>query len=210
MSAGDVPGVDLGLIYDLYLSPNPTRVARWLAGRFIPQVEPLLIAAGASKTFSVRLKDPVKAEALKAAALLGILLLAQGRRKEQYMESREFLIGRFLQLADQLHKAYCEEVRKGDIPPQLIGNAAMTMAMERPARALEMLAGRMAVYLAWSDRCKGEKAGLVRWFRRELGDVALKLRAQDLSQRVSTNGRAEVLLGYLASTRKSEGEEQNQ
>jgi len=205
-SAGDVPGVDLRRIFDLYLAQDPAIQARWLLARLVPQVEGLLMAVGACLSSSRGLNEAAKSEALRVVALIGILLFAAGRRKDEYMESREFLIGRFLQLADQLHKAYCKEERGGGIPPQLVGNAALTMALDRPSRAIEMLTSRMGVYLAWADRYKGDNAGLVRWFRRELGDVALELRGQRLDERVATSGRAELLLGYLASLKQSEGE----
>ena len=55
------------------------------------------------------------------------------------MESRDYLLGQFLQYADLLHKLYCVHERKGSIPPQLIGNAAIPMALQSPRRALQVL-----------------------------------------------------------------------
>lgn len=119
------------------------------------------------------------------------------------MESRDYLLGQFLQKADLLHKCYCFDVRGGKLPPQLIGNAAILMAMQRPARAIEVLSSRMAIYLAWAERFDGEDAGLAKWARKELGRLAALLKNEDLNTRVSPNGKAELLLGYLANTKES-------
>jgi len=61
--------------------------------------------------------------ALRAVAVLGVLLDALGRQKEVYMNGAAFQLGRLLSLADTLHREYCVHVRGGGIPPQLIGNA---------------------------------------------------------------------------------------
>ena len=115
------------------------------------------------------------------------------------MGSRDYLLGQFLQMADLLHKRYCIDVRGGKIPPQLIGNAAISMAMQRPTRAIEVLSSRMAVYLAWAERFEGRDSGA----RKELGRLAALLKKEDLNIRVSPNGKAELLLGYLANTEES-------
>jgi hypothetical protein len=132
------------------------------------------------------------------------LLLRQGRTKEVYMESRDYLLGQFLQKADLLHRCYCIDVRDGKLPPQLIGNAAISMAMQRPTRAIEVLSRRMTVYLAWAERFEGKDAGLAKWSRKELGRLAALLKNEDLNTRVSANGKAELLLGYLANSKESE------
>lgn len=203
---GKVPGVALRQIYTLYLAPNPTSEARQLTERLLPQAEGLLIACGNGTLHTLKGTNdvPRKLEALKLIGLVGILLFTQGIQKETYMEGREYMIGQFLRLADLLHRMYCEEERSGDIPPQLIGNAAVRMAMDRPVRALEVLNSRMAVYLAWSERYKGKNVGLVRWCRKELATVARDLHTCDLQERVTTNGRAQLLLGYLAMPAKIE------
>ena len=48
------------------------------------------------------------------------------------MRKPAFLIGRFLSLADTLHAEYCEVVRDGDMPPQLLGNALVPTAIQEP------------------------------------------------------------------------------
>ena len=123
------------------------------------------------------------------------------------MQSRDYLLGQFLQLADLLHKLYCVHERKGSIPPQLIGNAAIPMALQSPRRAIQVLGNRIPVYVAWADRYQGDDAGLAKWSRKELGRLSAILKDEKLDSRVSANGKAELLLGYLANTKQNENQE---
>jgi hypothetical protein len=150
------------------------------------------------------LPDPARHAALTAIGIYGILLLRQGREKKAYMEDRDYLLGQFFQFADLLHRLYCKYERKGSIPPQLIGNAVIPMALQSPRRAIEVLGNRMPIYIAWADRHDGDEAGLAKWCRKELGRLSALLHEQRLDARVSPNGRAELLLGYLASSKKTE------
>lgn len=52
------------------------------------------------------------------------------------MQEPAFLIGRFLSLADTLHAEYSRSVRKGDMPPQLLGNALIPTAISDPNKGL--------------------------------------------------------------------------
>lgn len=126
------------------------------------------------------------------------------------MESRDYLLGQFLQFADLLHRLYCKHVRKGQFPPQLIGNAAISMALQSPKRAISVLSGRIPIYIAWADRYQGEEdGGLAKWCRKELGRLTALLHDENLDLRVSTNGKAELLLGYLANAKQSEKQERS-
>jgi hypothetical protein len=203
LASHSVPGVSLGRIYAVFLDPEASSQARWLLDRYLSITEPLLAGLACSLSGGASLAESARKEALIVIAVYGILLLRQGRTKEIYMESRDYLLGQFLQMADLLHKRYCIDVREGKIPPQLIGNAAISMAMQRPTRAFEVLSSRMAVYLAWAERFDGDDAGLAKWARKELGRLAALLKNEDLNTRVSPNGKAELLLGYLASTKES-------
>ncbi len=214
-----VPGVDLGSVYSLLLEPEVSAQSAWLLDRYVGLTQPLLI--GLSRSLSHHRADFLESarkglkefpEAAREAALIaiavyGILLLRQGRQKEIYMKSRDYLLGQFLQMADLLHKLYCAHERKGSIPPQLIGNAAIQMALQSPRRAIQVLASRMPVYLAWADRYQKEEVGLVKWCRKELGRLGAALKDEHLDARVSANGKAELLLGYLASTKQNEAQE---
>jgi hypothetical protein len=221
-----IPGVSLGRIYAVFLDPDAAVEAQLLLDRYLSITEPLLVglaralAGGADLDESssgaparatkgralaggADLDESARKEALIVVAVYGILLLRQGRTKDVYMESRDYLLGQFLQKADLLHKCYCIDVREGKLPPQLIGNAAISMAIQRPTRALEVLCSRMTVYLAWAERFDGEGAGLAKWARKELGRLAALLKSEDLNTRVSPNGKAELLLGYLANSKES-------
>jgi hypothetical protein len=202
-----VPGVDLGMVYALLLEPEATRQAAWLLDRYLGLTEPLLIGLARSLAGGASLPETARKEALIAVAAYGILLLRQGRERGNYMESRDYLLGQFLQLADLLHKLYCVHERKGSIPPQLVGNAAIPMALQSPRRAIQVLGNRMPVYIAWADRYQGEGAGLAKWSRRELGRLSSQLKDENLDAKVTANGKAELLLGYLATTRQSEKQE---
>ncbi len=204
-----ISGVDLGSIYTILLDPDATAQASWLLDRYLALTEPLLIGLARSLSSGDGLSEMARKEALIAVAVYGILLLRQGRPKETYMESRDYLLGQFLQYADLLHKLYCVRERKGLIPPQLIGNAAIPMALQSPRRALQVLGNRMPVYLAWADRYQDEDAGLAKWSRRELGRLSAALKDENLDSRVSANGKAELLLGYLANTKQSEKQERS-
>jgi len=168
--------------------------------------EPLMIGLARSLSGGESLSEAARREALVAIAFYGILLLRQGRQKEKYMETRDYHLGQFLQFADLLHRLYCVHERNGSIPPQLIGNAAIPMALQSPRRAIAVLGGRMAVYLAWAERYDREEAGLAKWCRKELSRLSSQLKDENLDSRVSANGKAELLLGYLASTKQSEKE----
>jgi hypothetical protein len=210
-----VPGVELSRIYALMLDPDAHSQAKWLLDKYVPLTQALMIglarflAQGPNLPQSFRKNlDRALPRALVVIAVYGILLYRQDRKKEIYMEGRDYLLGQFLQFSDRLHKLYCEHERKGSMPPQLIGNAAVSMAIQSPNRALQVLSQRMLVYLAWADRYKGVDAGLVKWTRKELGRISADLRDTDLSLRVAPNGKAELLLGYLANTKSAQKQEE--
>lgn len=207
-----IPGVALGRIYDLLLDPHPEKQAQWLMELYVSRTEPLLLGLGESLHGSMFdrkvMSDSSRREAHTVVAVYGLLLYCQGRNLEVYMQGREYLLGQFLQFADRLHKFYCQFERKGQIPPQLIGNAAFTMTMQRPSRAFEMLGQRMMVYLAWANRYPNDRqdAKLVKWTLKELGSISRELKDMDLTSPISPNGKAELLLGYLATGSKENEE----
>jgi hypothetical protein len=201
-----VPGVDLSRIYGLLFDSDSAKQATWLLERYQRLTEPLLVGIGRVRTGGRKtvLPDFARNMALIVVAVYGILLFRQGREKEIYMQSRDYLLGQFLQLSDTLHKLYCKNQRKDSMPAQLIGNAAIAMATQSPSRALRVLGQRMAVYLAWANRYKGEQVGLVKWCLGELRKIATLLKDCNLESRVSGAGKAELFLGYLANVGQEE------
>jgi len=140
---------------------------------------------------------------LMLPSLLGLLLWKLGIQREAYMKTATFLVGRMLNVADQLHLQYCSEVRKNDVPPQLIGNAMMSVALANPENALALLAERMKPYLAWAQTVQsGSKVGLTKYFLRQLGEIASKLSELELPTRCTDSDRATMLLGYLSRPEK--------
>lgn len=136
--------------------------------------------------------------------ILGLLLHKLDRMKGAYMESSPYLIGRLLSFCDQLHERYCQKVREGSIPPQLVGNALMATALETPQKALAILSNRILPYQAWAKTVKGDDAGLPRYFLAEIGKLSASLSSQRLPDRCDDADKAEMLLGYLAFSGKTD------
>ena len=135
--------------------------------------------------------------------ILALLLHKLGGEKGTYMKRPSYLIGRLLSLADQLHVQYCREVRKGQIPQQLVGNALMTSAMETPERALALLWQRIKPYHAWAQTVQGgNEVRLAKYFLGEMGRVCASLSETDLPSRCSDAEKVAMLLGYLALSGK--------
>ncbi|MBN2065741.1 MAG: hypothetical protein JW771_02915, partial [Candidatus Thermoplasmatota archaeon] len=135
-------------------------------------------------------------------SILGLLLYKLGIKKENYMETVPFLVGRMLKLADELHALYCKEVRN-ELPPQLVGNALMSAALDSPIQALSQLALRLKPYYGWAQTFRGNESGkLAGYFIGQYGEVAAQLAEKSLSNRFNDAERAQLLLGYLASNKK--------
>ena len=52
--------------------------------------------------------------------ILGVLLSKLEKNKEDFMSESAFLLGRCLRIADELHRLYCEIVRKNEMPSELV------------------------------------------------------------------------------------------
>ncbi len=164
----------------------------------------LLISLGSMRHHGERLslKRSDKQKQLMPT-ILGLLLHKGGIEKERYMTSVPYLIGNMLKVSDDLHGLYCVKVRDGKLPPQLLGNALMVAALESPVQALSQLALRLAPYLGWARTNNTDAAGLSRYFMKCYGEIEAKLRGQTLPGRFSDAERAQLLLGYLASSEKT-------
>lgn len=122
------------------------------------------------------------------------------------MRKAAFNVGRLLALADTLHKEYCNHVRNQDIPPQLIGNAMMPVAIDNPEQGIARLNERLMIYKAWADKVQGEKYRLVKWTLNQMGQVANELANCNLPNRSDDAAKAQMLLGYLARSKSKSAE----
>ncbi len=165
----------------------------------------LILALGQShnqgRAHSMSKKDAN--QALMLPCVFGLLLAKLGHMKGEYMTGPPFLVGRLLSLADQLHVQYCHGVRKGQIPPQLAGNALMTTAMDSPEKAIVLLWQRIKPYYAWAQTVQGgDEVRLAKYFLGQLGKVSSELKDTELPTRCTDPEKAELLLGYLARAEK--------
>jgi len=143
-------------------------------------------------------------QALLIPSILGLLLAKAGSMKGVFMHQPHFLVGRLLSLADQLHEQYCQKIRKGSVPPQLVGNALMSAALVQPTQALAILSQRILPYQAWAKSSQGDDARLSKYFLAEMGRLSQELATHSLPTTCDDKAKAEMLLGYLAWAEKSE------
>jgi len=130
------------------------QTANELLSLTIQRVGPLLLGVAAGlhsgeKEQIEAFKPSARDAALRAVAVLGILLDASESRKETYMKDAPYQIGQVLSLADTLHKDYCVVVRKGEVPNTLVGTSLMRRALDNPVGALADLSERMIEYIRW-------------------------------------------------------------
>lgn len=167
---------------------------------------PLLLAIGQENASGMvfRINKKYEKQALLLPSILGLLLYKNGIEKGGFMNSVAYLVGRFLSLADDLHLKYCQYVRKGAAPPQLVGNALMPTALETPEKALSMLSQRILPYQAWAKIVKeGNDIGLVKYLLGQLGEVSDKLKDLNIPAQCTDADKAQILLGYLARPEKT-------
>jgi hypothetical protein len=170
-------------------------------GTVIRNSSALLLALGQANSLGIIVNADRKysKQTLLLPSILGLLLHKLGHEKGEIMTSPAFLVGRFLNLADSLHLEYCKGVRKGSVPPQLVGNALMSTALETPEKALSMLSQRVLPYQAWARTVQeGDRVGLVKTFLKQLSEVSDQLKDTTMPQRSSDADKAQMLLGYLA------------
>lgn len=205
------PGCRLQEVYEVFLGEiaQAARRASLLLALSLRRSTPLLIGVGGALRSGEwgPFTEKARRDCLAHVSLASILLHKLGKQKETYMEESAFNVGRMLALADTLHKEYCVHVRnKGKphrLPPQLLGNALMPVALENPARSLARLSERLPVYQAWANTAQGGGVGLAKWTLGQLGQVSSKLSCQEVPERMDDQTKAQLLLGYLA---RSEGE----
>ncbi len=179
--------------------------AQHLLGILLKNTTGLLLAVGhASQIGQVHVvQKNLQKHQLLLPRILGILLFKLGIHKGDYMKTPAFLIGRMLSLADQLHLQYCNQVRKKDVPPQLVGNSLMSTALHTPIQALSVLADRVRPYQAWAQTVQsGENIGLAKYLLSQLSNVSTELAKCEIPTRTNDTDRATMLLGYLSRPEK--------
>lgn len=197
----DVDGPALSDIYSALLDQGKESkaVAEKLLERTLTLTLPLLLGLShAQRLGQNTISYEGRRTSLTAISLLSILLHKLGYRKENFMEESFFLVGRLFSLADTLHKEYCKIVRKGKIPPQLIGNSLIAIAMENPERGITRLFERLRIYQAWAQTATGDKIGLAKWALSQIGRIADGLGHQSILTSADSAAKAKMALGYLA------------
>lgn len=136
---------------------------------------------------------------------IALLNYKAGYRKENYMKDTAYLTGQLLRISDELHAQYCQEVRSGEIPPQLAGNAMFVAASECPAQAIAQLSVRMVPYIAWAKKRQFAKQedsqfNKARWYLSLYEKCTTQL-AEVLTPQTRLNDfeKSQLFIGYLAS-----------
>lgn len=216
--AEQVTGVNIaeGLSLLLETPPYIERTADRLLNVALRNTSTLLLALGhadhrndGSFTWNKNTKPHAKAAGL-LPCILGLLLDKLGHKKGDYMHTASFLVGQMMSLADTLHKEYCSKVRASrkdgntgenegysGLPRQLIGNAAMSVAMDDPTAGLARLSERILIYQAWANTASGD-IGYAGWALGEYRRISEELGKMSLPDRSADADKAQMLLGYLS------------
>ena len=145
----------------------------------------------------------------QAAMLMGFLLLELNCRKEYYMQEFAYLYGQMLKISDELHLLYCNVVRNGDIPPQLVGGSLYMSVSEAPIRAMGILSERMIPYINWAKSFQAKNGQENKDEKRRAGWL-MKLYSENAGQirdaldryhggRFTDTEKTQFFLGYLSA-----------
>jgi hypothetical protein len=204
----NVIGMPLNNIYDLFIGEKGVAedTAKNMLEKLLAKNVTLLIGVGGAMWAgnAEKFKDETISSFLNGISAIALLLYKLQIRKEEYMKQAPFYVGRMLALADTLHKEYCGHVRNGEIPPQLIGNALMSVALDNPTDGLSRLSERLPIYQAWAQKVQGDDVGLAKWVLSEMGTTANELSELQMPTKTGNVEKAQILLGYLARAKKTE------
>ena len=193
----------------LMLEDHCTPMAAFMMERYMQHAQGYFVTLCRSLGRDSIAKLPDK---LYTPGILGLLLSKQGKRKDKYMKESAFLLGRCLRVTDEIHRLYCEIVRKNDLPPELCGSSLLISMMESPTTTLSQLAQRSAPYLKWAKggSNKEEKGGLVWYWLKQWELIADSLHALEWPKHLSPEERAQLFLGFLSSFPKTEKSENHE
>lgn len=166
-----VPGLAFAGVMELFLGvARTTDLANQFLQKLLKQFASLLEKIALEKSKQLKDDSMIKYhfDALHAVVAISLLLKKLGRSKEAYMKDLSYKLGQFCAALDKIHIGYCTDKRIGQIPNRLIGNQAYATAVLNPQKALELIAQRIAVYIAWAKK------------NSERNDNELKKRGKDL------------------------------
>jgi hypothetical protein len=212
-----VQGVSSKRVFDILLKPPFGQMAleNELLQRLLMNVSELLINLRSDQIVSSQFWEngkkreaerilkpystPARLDALVSISFFEILLGRLEKGKRRYLMAATYQLGRLLAKADELHLAYSHDVRKDDIPSQLLGNSLVRIAMQTPVQALERLGERIFVYQNWAkvhhERTEDSHTGML---LAKIGRIAGDIDLSELEQTATPKTKAALLLGYLA------------
>lgn len=201
-----VAGCSLGDIYDVFFANENEKkyLVENLLSKTLQRTKALLIGIANADHKKELIREQKKFHSekrfivLRTISAFAIYLNKLGITKENYMKDTFFYVGRFLSLIDTLHFEYCKNVRGGSIPPQLLGNSHLQIALDNPVSAIDMLSRRISVYHAWAKKEQGENIRSAKWAVRELGKISNLLAEKNLPLSTTDVERTQILLGYLS------------
>ncbi|MGA9391784.1 MAG: hypothetical protein WBV69_15210 [Candidatus Sulfotelmatobacter sp.] len=110
------------------------------------------------------------------------------------METTAFYIGRYLSVADWLHRVYCEQVRDRKMPSQLIGSSYLAQALTNPQRGFANMSLRLSPYLSWAKtRGARHAGGIVATLDKLATEI---LQSGGFGTKTTDQERADILLGF--------------
>ena len=164
------------------------------------------------KKEDIQKEKKIQEAAGKQLLLLGLFLDRMRIRKEDYMENLPYLYGQLLKAADELHELYCDVVRDGQKPQELVGSSMFRSVSESPLRMLPVLSQRIMPYYAWakvyrrkSDNENRKHAARAGWLYRVCEQITTRLwNSQTVPSRFNDEEKAQLFIGYLASFSEKE------
>ena len=159
----------------------------------------------AKKKEDIQKEKKIQEAAGKQLLLLGLFLDRMRIRKEDYMENLPYLYGQLLKAADELHELYCDVVRDGQKPQELVGSSMFRSVSESPLRMLPVLSQRIMPYYAWAKVYRRKSAARAGWLYRVCEQITTRLwNSQTVPSRFNDEEKAQLFIGYLASFSEKE------